>query len=226
VVHQQSKEVTAVNDAVPTTKGTRVTALVNETGTVLVPGIVLGLTHDTARHRLQVLVRLSSGTFRTEEYLTPATMSTGSIRHDYLALPGAKLRQVWTDLALWDLLDVEAGLRGPQGGDAVRLTTDWYEANAGDIGVLGGFVDQPLPGEGSITFNPSTFRGPSQNGRIVVQVSGGPGSISTPLAELTKTGQPIQLPVWQWRNGVPGRGRAQPYTVTVPLWDWTPGRTS
>src|SRR2546421_7073295 len=41
-VHQQSKEVTAVNDAVPTTTGTRVTALVNETGTVLVPGIVLG----------------------------------------------------------------------------------------------------------------------------------------------------------------------------------------
>jgi len=222
-VHQQSKEVTAVNDAVPTTKGTRVTALVNDHGTVLVPGIVLGLTHDTARHRLQVLVRLSSGTFRTEEYLTPATMSTGSIRHDYLALPGAKLRQVWTDVALWDLLDVEAGLRGPQGGDAVRLTTDWYEANAGDIGVLGGFVDQPLPGEGPITFNASTFRGPSQNGRIVVQVSGGPGSISTPLAELTKTGQPIQLPVWQWRNGIPGRGRAQPYTVTVPLWDWTPG---
>jgi hypothetical protein len=123
-----------------------------------------------------------------------------------------------------------AGRRGrtawTAGGDAVRLTTPWYEADADDIGVLGDFVGQPAPGEGSITFHPSTFRGPSRDGRILVRVSGGPGSISTPLAELTKTSQLVQLPVWRWRDGVPGRGRTQPYTVTVPLWDWTPGSRS
>src|SRR5262249_3582484 len=84
-VYQQPKEViTVVNDAVPTTKGTRVAALVHDTGTVLVPGIVLGLTPGARRHRLHVLVRISSGVFRTEQYLVPATASTGSIRHDYV----------------------------------------------------------------------------------------------------------------------------------------------
>lgn len=212
-----------MHDLVPTTTGTRVSALVYDTGTALVPGIVLGLTPGSRRHQLNVLVRLSTRRYRTEEYLVPATASTRSIRHDYVGLPGARLRQVWTDLALWDLLDIEAGLRGPQGGDAVRLTTAWHEADAGDIGVLDGFVGEPLPGAGSITLHPSTFRGPSHDGRIVVRASGGPGSISTPLGELTKTGEPTQLPVWHWRDGIPGRGRAQPATVTVPLWDWTPG---
>jgi hypothetical protein len=212
-----------VNDAVPTRKGTRVAALVYDTGTALVPGIVVGLSRGARRHRLRVLVRVGSGTFRTEEYLVPATASTSSIRHDYVGLPATQLRQVWTEAALWDLLDIEAGLRGPQGGDAVRLTTPWHEARTGDIGVLDGFVGQPLPGEGSITFNPSTFRGPSGDGRIVVRASGGPGSISTPLSELTRTGQPAQLRVWRWRDGRPGRGQAQQYTVTVPLWAWAPG---
>jgi hypothetical protein len=32
-----------VNDAIPTTKGTRVSALINDNGTVLVPGLVLNL---------------------------------------------------------------------------------------------------------------------------------------------------------------------------------------
>jgi hypothetical protein len=63
-----------------------------------------------------------------------------------------------------------------------------------------------------------------------VRASGGPGSIRTPLTELTKTGRPVQLPVWQWRSGSPrpgpDPGRAQQYTVTVPLWDWTPGTPS
>jgi hypothetical protein len=60
----------------------------------------------------------------------------------------------------------------------------------------------------------------------VVQASGGPASISTPLAELTKTGQPVRLPVWRWRRGGPGRGRSEEYTVSVALWDWTPGVAS
>ncbi len=218
--------IAAMNDAIPTTQGTRVCALVYDTDMIQVPGILLHLTPGTLHHQLTVLVRLSTGTFRTEEYLLPPTRSTNRIRHNYLGLPGARLRQAWTDLALWDLLDIQAGLRGPRGGDAVRLTAAWHDADPGDIGVLDGFVGQPLPGEGSITFHPSTFRGRAHDGRIVVRASGHPGSISTPLAELTATGQPTQLAVWQWRDGIPGRGRAQPYTVTVPLWDWTPGTPS
>jgi len=198
-----------------------------DAGTVLVPGIVLGLAPGRRSRRLRVLVRRSSGTFHTEEYLAPGAALSDRIRHDYVGVPGDELRQAWTDLVLWDLLEIEAGLRGPQGGDAVRLTTAWQGANPGDIGVLGGFVGQTPPGDaGSITFNPVTFRGPAADGRILVQASGGPASISTPVRELTKTGQPVALPVWRWRRGGPGRGRGEEYTVTVPLWDWTPRRSS
>lgn len=211
-----------MRDLVPTTTGTRVSALVYDSGTALVPGLVLALTPGGRRHQLTVLVRLSAGSFRTEEYPLPATTSTSRIRHDDVGLPGARLRQAWTDLALWDLLDIEAGLRGPQGGDAVRLTPPWYEAGPGDVGVLDGFVGQPLPGDGSITLHPSTFRGPSPDGQFVVRACGIPGSISTPLTQLTKTGQPVDVPVWRWRDGLPGRGREQRWTVTVQLWEWTP----
>src|SRR5437763_3327409 len=83
-----------------------------------------------------------------------------------------------------------------------------------------------LADRGRITFNASTYRGPTRRGRILVQASGGPGSISTPLSELTKTGQTVTLPVWRWQPGGPGPGRGQEYTVTVPVWDWTPGVSS
>lgn len=186
-----------MNEAVSTTAGTRVSALIYDGGTALVPGIVLDRAPGARNQRLRVLVRRSSGTFHAEEYLVPGTATSGRIRHDYVGVPGDELRQAWTDLAMWDLLDIEAGLRGPQGGDAVRLTTAWYEANAGDIGVLDGFVGQPPPGgTASITFNPTILRGPATGGHVLVRASGGPASISTPLRELTKT---------------------------VALWDWTPG---
>jgi hypothetical protein len=43
--------------------------------------------------------------------------------------------------------------------------------------------------QGRIAFNATTFRGPTRRGRILVQASGGPASISTPLRELGKTGR-------------------------------------
>jgi hypothetical protein len=53
VRHDAKEAITTVNDAVPTTKGTRVSALINNNGTVLVPGLVLGLNRDTGHRRLQ-----------------------------------------------------------------------------------------------------------------------------------------------------------------------------
>jgi hypothetical protein len=206
-----------------------VSALLYDGATVLTPGIVLGLqpTQRADRQRLRVLVRKHSGQFHTEEYLVHAAQSQARIRHDYVGVPDAHLREVWDGLALWDLLEIEAGLRGPQGGDAVRLTTAWYEAEAGAIGVVNGFVGEPPErDQGSITFHARTFRGQTNAGRIVVAASGGPASISTPVSELVKTGTTVTLTVWRWRPGGPGAGRDQEYQVTVPVWDWTPGARS
>lgn len=109
----------------------------------------------------------------------------------------------------------------------MRLTAPWQGANTGDIGVLDGWVGRTPPREqGRITFNAGTFRGPTRRGRILVQASGGPASISTPLRELAKTGQTVTLTVWRWRHGGPGPGLDEQYTVTVPVWDWTPGASS
>jgi len=206
-----------------------VSALVFDGATVLTPGIVLGMqpTPRADRQRLQVLVRQHSGQFRTEEYLVHGSQSSTRTHHDYIGTPDAELRDTWNSLALWNLLEIEAGMRGPQGGDAVRLTTAWYEAQAGDIGVLDGFAGEPAErDQGSITFNPRTFRGQTSSGRTVVRASGGPASISTPVSELVKTGATVTLTVLRWGPGGPGRGRDQEHTVTVPVWDWTPGAQS
>jgi len=48
-----------------------VSALVYDAGTVLVPGVVLGVAPGTRHHRPRVLVRRSAGTFHTEEYRRP-----------------------------------------------------------------------------------------------------------------------------------------------------------
>jgi hypothetical protein len=206
-----------------------VSALVYDAGTVLTPGLVLDLrpTQRPGRLTLRVLVCRRCGEFHTETYLVPAWAPPAHIRHDYVGLPSDELRQIWSDLALRDLLEIEAGLRGPPGGDAVRLSAPWQGANTGDIGVLDGCVGQRPPREqGRITFNARTFREPTRRGRILVQASGGPASISTPLRELAKTGQTVTLPVWRWRHGGTGPGLDEEYTVTVPVWDWTPGVSS
>jgi hypothetical protein len=220
-----------LSDLVPTARGTRVSALVYDAGTVLTPGLVLDLrpTKRADRLTLRVLVRRRSGEFHIEEYLVSASASAAHIRHDYVGVPGDELRQTWNGLALWDLLEIEADLRGPQGGDAVCLTTPWQGASTGDIGVLDGVVGQTPPREqGRITFNATTFRGPTRRGRILVQASGGPASISTSLRELGKTGRTVTLTVWRWQHSGPGLGLGldEGYTVAVPVWEWTPGAWS
>jgi len=211
---------------IPTKPGTRVSALISDGGPVLTPGIVVGLepTPRAGCLRLRVLVRKASGEFHTEEYLVHGSQSAARVRHDYVGSPDAEVRDAWNGLALWDVLEIQAGLRGPQGGDAVRLTMPWHGAVAGDIGVLNGYVaERPERDQGSITFNPRTFRDAATSGRTVVRASGGPASISTPVSKLVATGETVTLTVWRWRPGGPGAGRDEEYTVTVPLWDWTPG---
>ena len=84
-------------------------ALVYDAGTVLTPGVVLGLqpSRRAGRFVLRVLIRRRSGEFHIEEYLVPGWAPAACIRHDYVGVPGDELRQTWDALALWDLQDIE-----------------------------------------------------------------------------------------------------------------------
>jgi hypothetical protein len=215
-------EVTFMHDPIPTATGTRVVATVLDPHAIDVPGVVLGLQPGTATHQLQVLVRCTRGTFHTATYDIPATTpAPTTVHHTHLHLPGARLRQAWTDLAMWDLLDIAAGRRGPQGGDAVRLITPVRQLGAGEIGVLLGDLGRPLRFEvATIVVHPATAATLGQGS--LASASG--HLVLLPVRELTATGQPVALPVWRWHSFAPGRP-AEADPVTVPLWNWTPGGT-
>ncbi len=121
-----------------------------------------------------------------------------------------------------------ATLPGPQGGDAVRLAVPWMGVDAGAIGVMGGYVGQvPEDATTSICFRAHTFRGRGAypydgTARQVVSCSGGPATIATDIADLAPTGDTITLRVWRWDHRGPGAGHGEDYTVTVPVWEWTP----
>jgi hypothetical protein len=108
----------------------------------------------------------------------------------------------------------------PMPGDAVRLATVWRVGGleAGAVGVIEGMVSQyPENGHASIVFNATTFRDDR-----VVRCSGGPGTITTDLAELRPTGQATALRVRRWKHGHSAPHGGEDYMVTVPVWEWSP----
>ena len=44
----------------------------------------------------------------------------------------------------------------------------------------------------------------------------------TPAADLEWTGQTVDLTVWKFKHGIRRAHNDEEYTVTVPLWRWTP----
>lgn len=118
------------------------------------------------------------------------------------------------------LCDGEYQLTPPLAGDAIRLAAPWRWAarsvRVGDMGVLDGFVGKPSE-QGSVIFHARSFRDDH-----VVSSSGGPGTISTPITELTRTEDTTTMTVWQWRDGIAGAGKGIEYAITVPVWDWHP----
>lgn len=114
----------------------------------------------------------------------------------------------------------------PMPGDAVRLTTPWYEADAGAIGILGGVAGE-FDDEPELTFRVSSaFRGPAHehlplDAQEIVECSGGPGLFLPDVAALTWTGLSHTQRFWRWVD-FPRGGGGVAYTLDVPLWDWTP----
>ena len=111
--------------------------------------------------------------------------------------------------------------RFPRGGDAVVLLSPWQWAgslvNVGDIGIIGGMVQENATENVQITFRYSAF-----NDGEVCSVSGGPGTISTPITELFRMPDQRMVTFWRWKNGIPGSGRGCRYQRMVPVWGWNP----
>lgn len=119
------------------------------------------------------------------------------------------------------LCEGEPQPRPPLPGDAVRVAASWnwgaMWVKVGDIGVLDGVVGSPITSHTQITFKFSTFRDDN-----VVSSSGGPGTIATPVEELTRTDDTTTISVWQWRDGFPQAHNGIRYPITVPVWEWHP----
>jgi hypothetical protein len=112
--------------------------------------------------------------------------------------------------------------RLPRPGDAVRIMVDHIETRAGSIAVLEGRVRDLAPKDASeICFNFSAYRDPYHNKPEYVAASGGPSWHISPL-DLTPTYETYEMHFWHFKGGIPGPGRGITYTLTVPIWEYTP----
>lgn len=113
----------------------------------------------------------------------------------------------------------------PNAGDAVRIMAPakgMPELAVGRIGILDGMLGQPSDtGGASIMFNPRTYRDDTR-----VSVSGGPGTIWTPYAELRLTSETVTVTAWRFKNDRRAVGNGVEYTIDVPLWEWYPGQSA
>lgn len=116
-----------------------------------------------------------------------------------------------------------------QGACACRLASPWgwaRELPLGSIGIVDGAIGHPIEESCSITFGYRAHIGPTglwqARPLIWSSVSGGPGTIRTPITELTFTGEWITINAWRWRNHAEANG-GEDYRLDVPLFDWHPG---
>jgi hypothetical protein len=113
----------------------------------------------------------------------------------------------------------------PNAGDAVRLMApapSMPELAVGKVGILDGILGHPSPtGGASIIWNPRTYRDDT-----CVRVSGGPGTIWTPYAELRPTGETVTVTAWRFKDDYRAAANGVDYTVDVPLWEWYPGEAA
>jgi hypothetical protein len=111
----------------------------------------------------------------------------------------------------------------PRGGDAVRLAAPWNWGNMpiGSIGIIDGDTDRDHSNSVSITFCFSAYVGAESAG-VMASVSGGPGTIATPVEQLQLTSETISYPAWMWKDGYARADNAYHYTRRARLWEWTP----
>jgi hypothetical protein len=109
----------------------------------------------------------------------------------------------------------------PRGADVARLRSQWKWAGPcvkiGDYGFIDGCVREEYLISVSITFNTVPFVDES-----FCSASGGPGSISTPISELTPTDERVALRCWRWTDGRARAHNGAEYIRVCRVWDWYP----
>jgi hypothetical protein len=113
--------------------------------------------------------------------------------------------------------------RLPRPGDAVRIMVDKPGVQAGSIAVLEGRVRDLAPKDVSevcFGFRPA-YRDPYQEHPEYVKATGGPSWYISPL-DLTPTYETYEMPFWRDKDKFPRAGNGIAYTLTVPIWEYTP----
>ena len=112
----------------------------------------------------------------------------------------------------------------PRGGDAVRCAARWAWGDCpegslpvGSFGIINGSVEHDIKDFAQITFHYSAFIDDR-----CASISGGPGTIATPIGELQATNKTLRIDAWQWKDGISGGGRGRYYKRECRVWDWYP----
>ena len=113
--------------------------------------------------------------------------------------------------------------RSPRPGDAVRILVDKPGVQAGSIAVLQGVVCDLNPDDvPEICFG---FRAPHRDPYYAkiesVDASGGP-TWRIPVCDLSPTSDTFEMPFWYHDKGIQRAGNGVNYTLTVPVWEYTP----
>jgi hypothetical protein len=113
----------------------------------------------------------------------------------------------------------------PHGGDVAVLVSpwNWGGVKIGSIGLIGGYTDKAYSDGVSITFNFSAFLGQDYISPEHCSCSGGPGTIITPVNELTLVpGRIESVRVWMWADGCPRAANGYDYRRASRVWEWRP----
>jgi hypothetical protein len=110
----------------------------------------------------------------------------------------------------------------PHGGDAVRLAGPWESAMlpAGSIGIIDGATGRAFVDSVSITFRFSAFVTDGPLGEVA-SCSGGPGTIATPVTQLSLTPE-IHSYEARMSRDCDSCGLACYYQRKARLWEWRP----
>jgi hypothetical protein len=123
--------------------------------------------------------------------------------------------------------DGSLGFMYPCGGHIVKMAYWWEWGKFGiksldSLGVIDGCVQRGQTDVVQITFNAYAGRYRNNSGLVYVSSSGGPGTALTPVSELERSNETIEMRYWIKERVGLGQFQEVPYTMVAPVWYWYP----